>query len=390
MKKTPAVLLAGLLFGLVFVRRLAAQANPESSTEQDSLANGEAYPAHFWVAERIAPPIYDGWATGDNSAYGSPMMAIDGADRLHLTYNGGQQYYTSQTEDGWTTTTTSIFGAVTSFTADSSGNLHLIYYDYSIGNLVYSHRANNQWNTQVITTSFSTPAHLVLDQEQNPHVAFYDTSEGRLAYAYRNGNDWVVETVSTNAGAKWQRFLTLQIDNQGQPHLIYPSLDSHDLIYTRRQNSQWITETLANDVTSAWLTLDSLGNPHIVFFTTANQSYLLRYTHWTGLRWASETIEANMLFYDPNQYDYLVLDSQDRPHFVYRTSGSHPHLRYAYKNDQGQWLISDANLFEQESAALVLNSQDIPFILHLDTLYRHVWLTKFATSITYSPLIVKP
>jgi hypothetical protein len=221
-----------------------------------------------------------------SQTYSSPAMAIDGTNKLHVTYQefpSGQWRHTYQTESGWSTE--SITMAVTSLAVDVSGNLHLVYNDPE-GNLAYAYQADNQWHTEVITQPFVGPVHLILDQQQTPHIAFYTALEGPLNYAYRNGNDWFIQAVDSNIAVA---FTSLQLDSLNQPHLVYAS-SNQDLIYAHWQGSQWISETLDSVVFSAWLALDSQDHPHIAYSHQYGFTQF-EYMYWTGNGWSSETID---------------------------------------------------------------------------------------------------
>ena len=126
-----------------------------------------------------------------------------------------------------------------SLTLDSNNNPHVAWMDSSDGDweIYYTYWDGNSWETfggantgggVSNNAGNSESPSLILDSNNNPHIAWYDNTGGDwdIYYAYWDGDSW--ETyggantgggVSNNAGISERPFLTL--DSLGNPHIAW-------------------------------------------------------------------------------------------------------------------------------------------------------------------------
>ena len=145
-----------------------------------------------------------------------------------------------------------------SMAADSSGTLHLAFYDQCFGDLVVATwRQGQEPVCQYVDGQGPGPqdpgddvglfASLALDELERPRVAYFDRSHGRLKLASSSGQGWQVITVP----GTWQQDevvgwgCSLVLDEQGQPHIAYLNLSSGlPEISRRRPDGSWTSEVV--------------------------------------------------------------------------------------------------------------------------------------------------
>jgi hypothetical protein len=335
--------------------------------------------------------------TVDSLGYDSvPTLVVDNTDKLHalfLSRFGTQSYYTYmyQTEAGWVTEPTNpvSYSSAVSFVLDANNNPHFAYFDAN-DDLYYVHRLNGQWVSELIAddAAYNSGAlvSLALDQKQNPHLAFYHVTAGQLHYAHLEGNTWLTEIVP-DGGAD---LLSMQLDQLGQPHLAYRNVVTGYLDYGYLSADQWITSSVAANVSSATLELDSQDRPHIAYWVDLFYTDAIAYVFWNGSGWTGGPVYSSEIPPNP-PWDYLALDSHDRPHIVYQHHMNQPRLKYIYYNEDGIWPVHEMGEGSQNGGlSIVLNSADHPYVLHMEGFTGRLLLSTPAASITYAPLITKP
>lgn len=145
-----------------------------------------------------------------------------------------------------------------SMATDSSGILHLAFYERRFGDLVVATwRPGQEPKCQYVDGQGTGPqdpgddvglfASLALDELERPQVAYFDRTHGRLKLASRSGAGWQVVTVP----GTWQRDdvvgwgCSLVLDENGLPYIAYLNLSSGlPEISRRRPDGSWVTEVV--------------------------------------------------------------------------------------------------------------------------------------------------
>lgn len=221
------------------------------------------------------------------------------------------------------------------------------------------------WQLEVVDSTGGQCSSISIDSNNNPHIA-YGAFGCSVKHAYSDGDSWTSEIVSEYPyyGAY---DVSMVLDPTGTPHITYirrgggyPEIGI--LMYSYWNGSSWETSCVDEDENGGYrssIALDSSGNPHIAY---DNQEYFaVKYASWNGSSWEIETVESGAS--DPS----LVIDSNDIPHIVYRSSNN---LRYA---------ILDGSVWEHETVsqsgvghtALVLDSFDYPHIAFQSNMDLH-------------------
>lgn len=170
-------------------------------------------------------------------------------------------------------------------TLDSKDNPHIVWHDDTGGNYdiyyIYWNAANNNWSSVENISSNSEDsalASLALDSNDNPHITWQDTSgiSGNydIYYKYWDGIQWSVVITIISNDSDISTVANLVLDSLNYPHISWESRQNAwpgEIYYKYWDGSDWeikgslnISNTLL-DSTDAKLSLDTSGNPHIIW-----------------------------------------------------------------------------------------------------------------------------
>ncbi len=196
----------------------------------------------------------------------SCSIALDGADRPHISYYAGTPYYDLRYAmyDGstWIIETVDSTGAVgqyTSIALDTSGLAHISYYDASNGALKYASFVGfdgncgptNDWYCEMVDNWGATgeDTSLVLDSSDVPHISYVNSSANDLMYAYYVGpgqgncnpnTEWHCEVVDPEIYDGG--YTALALDGADEPHISYYSGDPDRFLeYADLEQGGWFT-----------------------------------------------------------------------------------------------------------------------------------------------------
>ncbi len=206
---------------------------------------------------------------------------------------------------------------------------------------------------------------IAIDSAGHPHVAYGGV---KLYHAWHDGDAWQVEVVDPNPlmGA----WAAIDLDGEDYPHISYYNYDTGDLKYAHWDGSTWISETV--DYEGGWhsyIAVDSQSRPHIAYRDAQGFSgTALKYAHWDGSAWQIDTIE-DLVSTISSLNTTLALDNDDRPHISYSvsSSGDDPdHLYHAYRAvSGGDWVTETVETAHYiGDNALALDSAGNPRILY--------------------------
>ena len=205
---------------------------------------------------------------------------------------------------------------------------------------------------------------LAVDAQGRPHVVYQDADNWSVKYAVKTLGSWVVETIPSTVGV-FGYALSLTLDSNGDPHLIYWRLASTDTIYyVHKSLGVWSTPERviagANVGPDLSLRLDANGYPHVVYVDGS----AIKYTNRTTGMWLApgsvEVIDADLG--GVPGHNGLAIDSQGRPHVAYGDAiGLHGCVRYAVRN-AGAWTVTaiDTTNGIGGTISLALDQKDHP------------------------------
>jgi len=353
-------------------------------------------------------------------------MALDGADRVHVTYyhrtgSAGMEvrhlYWDGAAWQSFTVedvTGKIDFDEVSSVAVDGSGQVHVLYPLDKAGLLKYARWDGAAWQIALVD-EWGDPgggSSLVLDSSGRPRIGYVDNQRYEFRYAAWDGSAWQIQVVDRADwmlsddkvslaldpvsdyprlayessgvlpnpaglyyaawdGGQWQltqvdadgEAPSLVLDGAGRPQIAYRG-GGGELRLARWDGAQWVRSTLES-TGSGWyisLRLDSQGRAHIAYDTSTLD---VRYAHWDGATWQFETVTTAGDTWGVS----LALDSLDRPHIAYHDQAARD-LLYAYW-DEAAWQITNVDSTHQVGVwpSLALDGSDYPHIAYYDLDY---------------------
>jgi hypothetical protein len=129
-------------------------------------------------------------------------------------------------------------GIFPSIETDSSGNLHLVYYDYNKKSLEYTIVPVNSLTprTWVVDQSGDVGLHpsMTLDKNGNIHISYYDLTNSALKYAVGRNDGWSIFSLDNDGDVGV--FSSIVVDSTSNPYIAYYSQSAQQLrfIYGRQ------------------------------------------------------------------------------------------------------------------------------------------------------------
>ncbi|MEZ4647332.1 MAG: hypothetical protein R3E97_00860 [Candidatus Eisenbacteria bacterium] len=218
-------------------------------------------------------------------------------------------------------------GLYASLRRDSSGNLHVAYYDSDLEGLRYAWQSGGEWHFETVDASswcgwFST---LALDSNDEPHILYRDVSNSRAKYAVRSNGVWAFETLPQTGVAA----MDLVLDAQDAPHVSMHYTPSVDLLYATKATGSWVVETVetaGNTGAAASIALDSMGRPHISYDQFDGVHMLRHAFRNTNGTWTRETVDSGLTV---GQFTSIAITPGNEIHIAYSVGGATDDLRYA-------------------------------------------------------------
>ena len=308
----------------------SASAAPPPRVE---LRPSAARPGYAWLIATVDPQMYTGYGTS---------LALDGQERPRIAYRiAGTDYkdllyaWTGPDINGgpWFTTTVDTpgdCGIDPSLELDGAGDPRI---SYNCNNcLLYAHDDGSGWQIETVACGegwYGWCTSLELDSQGHPRISYlagWPVSD--LMYAWYDGVQWQHETIDSQGIVGL--YTSLALDSQDQPRISYYDDDSCALKYAWHDGTAWHLEIVDSGCVNqrgigkyTSLALDAQDHPHISYYDDAH--YELRYAHFDGTRWLTETVDTGG--YLTGAYTSLALDAQGRPHISYL---GNRYLRHAH------------------------------------------------------------
>lgn len=264
----------------------------------------------------------DNWITmtidSENDVGQFSSIAVDAEGNIHISYYDatiGRLMYAFTSEGAWIPLVGDNVGDVgqySSIAVDSNGSAHISYYDSTDGHLKYATNSGGMWSTSVIDSASNVGqfTSIYLDSSDKVHISYYDVNNGDLKYATNQGGTWNTTTVDSDGNVG--QYSSIVMDLSDKAHISYYDANNGNLKYATNTLPAWSVDPLdsVGDV-GLWTSID-IGpgeTIHISYYDATNTA--LKYATNPGGVWASSTLEDEG---DIGEYSSLVLDSTGSPH----------------------------------------------------------------------------
>lgn len=315
----------------------------------------------FVVFALVSPyPCEAGWKTknlGGGGGYNS--IALDSSGIPHISYLddsnltdyalrhaflNGRTWRTEVVDSG-------DVGWYSSIKVDPLGHVHIAYHtDHPTFSLKYAFFDGTDWSkTFVESGGYSTS--IAVDENNRPHI-LHITGANELKYVRYDGNTWLSETVAQDA--LWFGATSLALTPTGSAYITFSdgALPRRLFLATNISGS-WEVNYLADGVQSS-LALDSLGSPHILFYSEGTRE--LKYMRYNGSTWITES--ESVLADSPS----IALDRFDHAHMSFGAyEGGTDILVYSYHNGQ-DWLATLVKRNFGYATSIAVDNQGLPHI----------------------------
>jgi hypothetical protein len=337
---------------------------------------------------------YDGssWTTSTVDSAGNVgqfSLAVDSSGDVHISYfdytNEDLKYAISNGSSWDISTVDSVgdVGRVCSMAVDSNGDVHISYWDMTNDALKYATYDGSSWLTSIVDTGVSHSS-LAVDSSGDVHISYLNMSANQdLKYATYDGGSWTTSTVDNVVSIY---FLSLAVDSSGDVHISYYDATNKDLKYAILSEEivrSWSNTTVVDSEGLAYwsqsdsLAVDSSGNVHISYCDVTNWATGLevQYATYDGSTWTTSTVDGSA----SNVATSLAVDSSGDVHisyYDYTTTVANADLKYA-TYDGSSWTNTTvaSNINGEHSSLAVGSSGDV----HISYLDNTNWDLKYAT-----------
>ncbi|MCB0039503.1 MAG: hypothetical protein KDE23_07470 [Caldilinea sp.] len=207
---------------------------------------------------------------------GDRVIAVDGADRVHVAYadSAGRMTHAYRDGDGWhaqVIDASSMAGASWSMALDGQDLPHIAYVDTASSTLKVANKDGSGWHVETVGGAQDWPVSLALNSAGDPSVGYVQVG---IRYAYRDGGGWHIEAVTSFSGPP----LTLSMARaaSGQAAMMVKGE------FWQRTAAGWQQVDGAGCGPFGSLALDDPGYPHIACF-----GYFDGYYNQEGLIYAT-------------------------------------------------------------------------------------------------------
>lgn len=386
-------------------------------------------------------------------------FVLDSNNKPHISYYDPTQKkikYTSYDGLSWNFSVVDL-GMVkpyTSLSIDNDGNPHITYCTFTetcdymdeagcqiegpdLPNLKYAYHDGNSWIIDNLESTTGKKSILSLDSDGDPYIIYYKGERECTNYVpflgcistavklkstnlvYKEGNDWQKKFLydvkkeeyylidskgnihycsTTDGSLKYNLYVTpswqetqivhskeqvggsnsIALDNYGNPHISYRDATNENLKYTHYNGLSWKTETIVSTElggSATSIAIDKNNYPHIShvknmkFFNSS-----LEYTFYNGISWKTETIDSTV-----GSTSQIALDKNDNPHISYNSRVQNS-IKYAHYNGTS-WKIETIDSLPAlwySKVSLVLDENDNPHISYIEYIDIGISTLKYA------------
>jgi hypothetical protein len=269
---------------------------------------------------------------------------------LHCVYGrGGHIRYSYSLDDGetWVEEQASVSGDpyTCAMALDSADNIHVVWYDVTLGPLQYRMRTSaGVWGSQEgipnTDTTQKCPS-IAIDSGDNVHIAWF-ANENEIRYSVKTTSGWqsVPDTISEGP-SNYQLCPSIAIDSGDNVHIAWVGTGSgvnsgvYNIYYKMKPNGgAWGSLEFITDepviqgkapvaYTGPSIAIDSNDDIHVIWtglgWGTYSSHYNIQYRKRTSGIW--ESVEAVTDIDENQNYFNIALDTEDNAHAVWAGKG---------------------------------------------------------------------
>ena len=322
----------------------------------------------------------------DGNSY-NPATVVDSEGNIHIAYLEGttktlQYIYYNGTS--WSSPiliddylTWSGYGT-NDLQIDSSGNLHLSYYNWNTApsndphELTYATYNGSVWSTYALqemicsgacgTNGFSSS--IEIDVNDRPHISYYDQKNDTLRYTHYDGTSWTDETVTTDDDNNNGIYNSISLDNNDYPRIAYYNVTHADLDLAVWDGSTWSFQKVDTMNSVGTYPSISIGTDDLtrIAYTYASQSDI-KYASSTGTDWNFHTFEGSY-----SSIVSLGLDDLNNPRISAINIDGTDNVVLFY-NNSNEWIeynVEDNSGTNSNHPSMFVNSDGTAYIAYVN------------------------
>ncbi len=238
------------------------------------------------------------------SNFSQKALAFDSINRPHIVYGGDGLYHAWDNGDAFQVEVVDSsvdVGQQASIAIDSSGHIHIAYYDALHGDLKYATNMSGGWTSETVVSDgdVGTETAIFTDSDDVPYILYLDDTNNKLMFI-SGTMSWPMywetpEIASVNANFPTE--FSAVMKNNREVFVSYGNLTAgllKELRYAHRSAGVWTDTAVDSGFSQAdyvglhnAIDLDSEGQPWIVYSdnNTSLDLYLVRKAHWNGVYW---------------------------------------------------------------------------------------------------------
>ncbi|MBI4734372.1 MAG: Ig-like domain-containing protein, partial [Rubrobacteridae bacterium] len=255
----------------------------------------------------------------------------------------------------------------------SGNNIHVSYYDASLGDLKYAQSTNSgsSWSVEAVDTGTAVGkfTSIAVDPSGYPHISYYDEQQGDLKHAYKDSSGiWRFDNATETQAARAGQHSAIAVDSSGNVHISYYESDNKDLWYAYKSGPSFSIRAVDNngDVGQySSIAVNSSNRAMISYYDATNANLKYAYQNSSG-SWQTSTVNDTVNSGSVGLVSSIACDSNGRPHISY-LDATNAKLRYAFLSGSSwQTLLVDSMSTSAGSTSIVLDSQNQAHISYYD------------------------
>lgn len=257
-------------------------------------------------------------------------IAVDFSGHPHIAYGGKHLYYTHHDGIAWqyeTVDSSEQVGSYASIALDTSGKVHISYYDATAGDLKYATNKSGSWVIEVVDSEggVGKDTALAIDASGKAHICYSDSTNKYLKYATNISGSWQKEVIKMAECL----YPCIKVDKSNKVHINYRN--SQDGVeYATNISNSWQNEIVDN-VEGMYIS-SALDKADKVYISYAVNGALKYATNSSGA-WVATSVDS---IKDNISFTSLRIDKFGRLNIGYYDNNRN--LKYATNNTQtGEW-----------------------------------------------------